>query len=94
MSWRCDYCDKKIGRTYVLEMSAVLCSDLCHLRYWKENAPAFGGRWITDEDIARVESLKGDKRKAEYKRIINFNYKNVDSTEFMLMWRYGRPPNL
>lgn len=54
--------------------------------------PNLGGRWITDEDIVKVEQLSGEDRKNEYARIVQFIMDNFDMTSLMLNIRYGQPP--
>lgn len=89
---KCATCGNNIGSTSVSAAGKDFCSDVCHLRFWKDEMPNLGGRWITDEDIVKVEQLSGEDRKNEYARIVQFIMDNFDMTSLMLNIRYGQPP--
>lgn len=70
-------------------MDKEFCSDVCYLRYWKEERPNFGGNWITDENLKELGQLTGQAREDEYNRIVNFLFDNFDTNYIMLGLRYG-----
>lgn len=85
----CETCKRKIEDEILLATKREFCSDVCYLRYWREERPNFGGRWITDENLKELEQLTGQAREDEYKRIVNFLLDNFDANYVMLMLRYG-----
>lgn len=85
----CETCKRKIENEVLLATKKEFCSDICYLRYWKEEMPNFGGRWITDENIKEVEQLTGQARQDKYNQIVSFVLDNFDTNYAMLMLRYG-----
>jgi hypothetical protein len=41
--------------------------------------PNFGGNFITEEKIKKLEQLSGEERKEYYSKIVMFIYENLDS---------------
>ncbi len=87
----CATCRNKITGVHISAAGKDFCSDVCHLRFWKDEMPNLGGRLITDEDISNLDSLVGESRKGEYTRISRFILERFNSTAFMLNLRYGPP---
>lgn len=85
----CETCKRKIEGEVLLATKKEFCSDICYLRYWKEEMPNFGGRWITDENIKEVGQLAGQARQDKYNQIVRFVLDNFDANYAMLMLRYG-----
>lgn len=85
----CETCKRKIEDEVLLATKKEFCSDVCYLRYWKEEMPNFGGRWITDENIKELEQLTGQARQDKYNQIVSFVLDNFDANYAMLMLRYG-----
>lgn len=82
----CATCGRKIkSDNRISAIQRDFCSDVCHLRFWKEELPNMGGQTITDQDIKKIEQLKGDERKDFYNEIVNFIMDNFDATYFNLL---------
>lgn len=88
---RCATCKKDIVGDGISAARRDFCSDVCHLHFWKEEMPNLGGRWISDENIQKLEQLHGQQREEFYNKIVNSILDNFDDTYFMLMLRYGAP---
>jgi len=89
---KCQTCKNKIDGGYISAVGQVFCSDVCHLRFWKEEMPNLGGRWIDEEDIEKIRKLSGEERKEAYYKLTRFIHDNFDMTAFMLNVRYGTRP--
>ena len=89
---KCATCGKQIGNGRISAAGQDFCSDICHLRFWKEEIPNLGGRWITGENLKELKRLTGQARQDEYSRIVNLIMDNFDDTYFMLMLRYSKEP--
>ena len=89
---QCQNCKNKIGGSHISAVGQVFCSDVCHLRFWREEMPNLGGRWIDEEDIEKIEKLSGEDRKEAYNKLNRFILDNLDTTAFMLNVRYGSEP--
>ena len=76
----CQTCERETNMVRLSAAGQYFCSDVCHLRFWKDNMPNLGGKWITDRNIAKVGSLEGEERKEEYNRITGFILKNMSDT--------------
>jgi len=85
----CAQCKNTITGRSILVVKRDFCSDICHLRFWKEEMPNLGGQWITDEALEILSKLAGDERKAYYSKIINFIMDNFNSTTLMSKIRKG-----
>lgn len=79
----CAQCKNTIKGNAILAVNRDFCSDVCHLRFWKEEMPNLGGKWITDEALEELSNLDGDERKAYYSKIIVFIMNNFNSTTFI-----------
>ena len=89
----CAFCKKKIMGNSISVTGRDFCSDICHLRFWKDEMPNLGGRWISDENLAELEYLNGQEREDEYNRIVNFIIDNFGITKFMLQLQYDKEFN-
>jgi len=60
----CAWCRKPIdpGR-YHSGAGELFCSDVCLLRFYKENLSNIVGHVISEEDIKRIEQSTGNKRR-------------------------------
>ena len=88
---KCATCGKQIEDNGISALGGRdFCSDICHLRFWKDEMPNLGGRWIGDENLKELEQLTGQIREDEYNRIVNFIMNNFNNTAFMLQLRYGK----
>lgn len=59
----CAQCSKPIeSSSYISFASRVFCSDVCQLRFHKDELPNLGGEAITDEDIKRLAEASGRER--------------------------------
>lgn len=88
----CATCKKEINGAPILAVDRSFCSDVCHLRFWKDELPNLGGRWISDEDIQRLQRLHGEEREEEYSRIVSFILNHLDSSPLMLNLRHSIEP--
>jgi hypothetical protein len=79
----CAQCKNPITSNYIIAVKRDFCSEVCHLRFWKEEMPNLGGQWITDEALEILGKLKGGERNAYYSKIISFIMNNFDSTTLM-----------
>ncbi len=78
----CAQCKNAITGRSILAVKRDFCSDVCHLRFWKEEMPNLGGQWITDEALGILSRLDGGERKAYYSKIVSFIVDNMNSTSF------------
>ena len=91
---QCATCGKQIESGGISALGGQdFCSDICHLRFWKEEMPNLGGRWISDEDMQKLEQLQGQEREEFYHKIVSSILDNFDDTYFMLMLKYGKEPD-
>ena len=79
---KCSQCKNIIQGETILVVNRDFCSDVCHLRFWKEEMPNLGGKWITDEALEKLSLLSGEERNAFYSKIVNFILDNMGSTMF------------
>ena len=86
----CATCQRKIIGSSISAANRDFCSDICHLRFWKDEMPNLGGRWISDENLQKLEQLQGKEREGLYSKIVTSIMDNFDETYFMLMLRYGK----
>ena len=78
----CSQCGNKIEQGHIAAAHEYFCSQICHLRFWKEQMPSLGGEFITD-DFLNSFALLGDKSKEmEYEKIIDYISDNFGSTKF------------
>jgi hypothetical protein len=89
---KCSTCHREIRGPGLTAAMREFCSEVCHLRFWKNEMPNLGGRWIVDEDITAIENLKGEALKKEYERIVSKVINNLDNTALMINLCYGPPP--
>lgn len=88
----CETCKTEITDGNISAAGKDFCSDICHLRFWKNEIPNLGGRLIDEEDIEKIGKLSGQERKDEYNKLVMFVLNSLDSTAFMLNLHYGPPP--
>lgn len=86
----CENCGNKIVGQNISAAQKDFCSDICHLKFWKEEMPNLGGRWIEEEDIQKLKKLSGKEREEKYNEIINFIMDNFGLTSFMLNLQYKK----
>lgn len=79
---KCATCSNPITNIHLTAVGQDFCSDVCHLRFWKDEMPNLGGKWITDKSIARVDGLDGEVRKEEYHKICRFVMNNMGDSVF------------
>ena len=89
----CAQCKKEITGIMISAADHYFCSDVCHLRFWKEEMPNLGGRWISDEHIKKAEELEGQERRDFYNKIVMAIVNNFDQTYFMLLLSHSKDPN-
>ncbi len=89
----CENCGNKIVGQSISAAQKDFCSDICHLKFWKEEMPNLGGHWIDNEDIQQLEKLTGQARKDKYNEIVNFIIDNFGLTSFMLNVQFGKKPD-
>lgn len=68
----CETCKRKIEDEVLLATKREFCSEVCYLRYWKEEMPNFGGNWISETMIEELDKLSGQERESQYVEITNF----------------------
>ncbi len=90
---RCTTCGNEIIGYPISAARQYFCSDICHLRFWKDELPNLGGRWISEEDIKRVQKLGEPERKEEYYRISAFILNHLNSSTLMLRLQYNIEPD-
>ncbi len=78
----CAQCQNIITGRSILAVKRDFCSDVCHLRFWKEEMTILGGQWITNEALGILSKLDGDEREAYYSKIVSFIMDNMNSTSF------------
>src|SRR6266571_6439006 len=67
----CPTCKKAIHENSIRIFGEDFCSDICHLRFWKEKYPNLGGKGILNEELHKLEQLRGTKRANMYKQILS-----------------------
>lgn len=80
---QCSYCKKEISGNSISFADRDFCSDVCQLRFYKEELPNLGGDMITDEEILELEQTSGDKRRDLYEWITLRNMERFDQSKFM-----------
>ena len=88
----CAACNNAISGKNISAVGKFFCCKICHLKFWKNEMPNLGGRWITDEDISKIENADEQTADNEYARIVTFIMNNLSSSSVMLNLRYGLPP--
>ena len=80
----CAWCKKSIqAGEHISGAGYDFCTDVCLLRFYKEELPNFVGHVITDEDIHEIERATGQKRKELYEKITLRMMDGVESSNFM-----------
>lgn len=81
---KCAWCKKSINSgNYISGASQIFCSDVCLLRFYKEELPNLVGHVITDEDIQEIEQSTGEKRRELYEKISSRMMEGIDSSKIM-----------
>lgn len=80
---KCTYCKKEIADGPILFAGYDFCSDVCQIRFYKEEMPNLGGEMITDEEIQELEQSSGEKRRDLYEKITLRNMGRFDQSKFM-----------
>lgn len=68
----CANCKKEVIENYISAAGKEFCSDVCHLRFLKDEMPNLGGVWISEEMIQELDKLSGQERKDQYNEINKF----------------------
>ena len=84
---KCANCEKE--KAIISAAGKHFCSDVCHLRFWKEEMPNLGGQWIDEEDILMLDKLSGEPRKRAYDKLVMFILNNFENTSLMLRMKSG-----
>lgn len=80
----CAFCKKSIGsNSYISFANQEFCSDVCQLKFYKEEMPNLGGSAISDEDIVKVERSSGDERRQLIDNIFTRTMSALESGKFM-----------
>ena len=80
---KCAYCKKEINENPISFADRDFCSDVCQLRFYKEELPNLGGDMIADEEIQELDQSSGDKRRDLYEKITLRNMERFDQSKFM-----------
>lgn len=79
----CAQCKITMTGRNIVAVKRDFCSELCHLRFWKEEMPNLGGQWITDGALEILSNLNGEECENYYSKIISYIMNNFDSTPLM-----------
>lgn len=80
----CALCRKSINsKSYISFTNREFCSDICQLKFYKEEIPNLGGSAVTDEDIIKVEQSSGDERRELIEDIFNRTMNAFESGKFI-----------
>lgn len=88
---KCATCKKEIEDSPISAADRYFCSDICHLRYWKEELPNLGGNWISDEMLEQFDKLKGQERSDQYAKINTFILDHMLDTNLFFKMRMSDP---
>ena len=80
---KCAYCKKDINENSISFADRDFCSDVCHLRFYKEEMPNLGGDMITNEEIQELERSSKSNRRNLYEKITLRNMERFDQSKFM-----------
>lgn len=80
---KCAYCKKEITENPILFAGYDFCSDVCQLRFYKEEMPNLGGEFITDEEIKELEQAMDERRDDLYEKISLRNMERFNQSKFM-----------
>lgn len=80
---KCTYCKKEIIDSPILFSGYDFYSDVCQLRFYKEEMPNLGGEFITDEEIKELEKATGKGRGDLYEKISLRNTERFNQSNFM-----------
>ncbi len=86
---KCDTCKKDMGRESILAAGHEFCSDICHLRFLKDEMPNLGGVWISEEMIQELNKLSGQERKDQYNEINKFMLDHMTDSPFFSKLKYS-----
>ncbi|MEK7578501.1 MAG: hypothetical protein AAB456_02175 [Patescibacteria group bacterium] len=87
----CAACKNKITEGSISAVDRDFCSDICHLRFWKDEMPNLGGNFISDEMIEELDKLAGQERKDQYNEINNFVLDHMMDSKFFFKLRTSDP---
>ena len=80
---KCAYCKKEISGNSISFAERDFCSDICQLKFYREEMPNLGGDMINDEEIRELERASGEKRQELYGQITLRNMERFDQSKFM-----------
>ncbi len=86
---KCDTCKKDINGNSILAAGKEFCSDVCHLRFLKDEMPNLGGSWISEEMIQELDKLSGTEREEQYGKINSFILDHMMDSPFFFKLRHS-----
>lgn len=90
---QCATCYKNIFGKSILAAGEEFCSDVCHLRFLKDEMPNLGGCWISDEMIKELNKQSGQEREDHYKNINNFILEHMMDSPLFFKLRMNESDN-
>lgn len=87
----CAWCNNAINsKNYISFASRCFCSDVCQLRFHKQELPTIGcGDAITDDDINAIENASGEERKRLRQKLFLKTSKAFEESDFIEKLRKG-----
>ena len=80
----CSWCKKSINKDeYISGGGGVFCSEVCLLRFYKDEFPNLGGDAITESDIRAIEQATGEERSRLHSAVMLKFMNRIGSSNFM-----------